>query len=299
MTDTKPSTTSKFVNILLLSFKVLTKILAFSAKLTKFALAGISFAAYSYMYSWKFSLILMVQLFIHESGHIWAMKKVGIKTKGIYFIPFVGGAAVASEAFKTRRDEVFVAIMGPIFGFGCALAMMIVYYYTQDPMYAAGASWMAMINLFNLLPINPLDGGRIMKSIAFSLNSWIGLVFMGIGIIGSIFLAFFAHIWIFIVVVIISSLEFALEIYYFRKEKRLEEKNKQQKIIDEWKKTRYEHNIPFAKIEDDEPKSKPGMSVPDIIISAVAYFALAFMLYWFMASTMHIPGAAMAMEMLT
>lgn len=294
MTETteKKSIGSKIGKALLIFFKVLSKALSISAKVTKLALAGVSLAAYTYMYSWKFALILMFQLLIHEYGHIWAMKKVGIKTKGIYFIPFVGGAAVASEDFKSRRDEVFIALMGPVFGFGCALIMMVLYYCTDNPMYAAGASWMAMMNLFNLLPINPLDGGRVMKSIAFSINSWIGLIFMGIGIVASIVLAFMAHIWIFVLVVILSSIEFSVEIYFHRKTVK---RNK--KLNDDLNEIRLEWKV--DPIEDvNEITQKPPMSLLEITYSTLAYFALAFVLYWFMASTMHIPGASFAMEML-
>lgn len=257
------------------------------------------------MFTWKFAVILIVQLLIHEYGHIFAMKKVGIKTKGIYLIPFVGGAAVASEDFKTRRDEVYVALMGPIFGFGCALVMMIIYYFTQIPMYAAGASWMAMVNLFNLLPINPLDGGRVMKSIAFSLNSWFGFIFMGLGIVGSIFLALIAHIWIFIFVIIISSIELGLEIYFYKKHRQQEQllldiKNKYIELAKENNLSEEQTQQIFEEADKlvEPTLVKPAMTTWEMIISTGFYFLLAIILFYFMAVTMNIPGAKMAMELL-
>jgi len=317
MTTEKPkSFGSKMTNIAILSLKVITKVTSISAKMTKLALAGISFAAYSYMYSWKFSLILMVQLLIHEYGHIWAMKRVGIKTKGIYFIPFVGGAAVASEDFKTRNDEVFVAIMGPVFGFACALGMMIIFYVTENPMYAAGASWMAMINLFNLLPINPLDGGRIMKSIAFSIHSWVGLIFMCLGIVGAIFLAVYAHIWIFILVVILSTIELLLEFWLLKRKNKYDEilNNEYYSILNHIasiEKDYTDKNVPIpaelAKYltetktnlrKPEKPVEKPIMTLRQILLAVLQYFTLALALYAFMAMTSHIPGARLAMEML-
>lgn len=157
-------------------------------KVGKLALAAISMASYAYVFTWKFSLMIMVMLFVHESGHIWAMKRYGMKTKGIYFIPFLGGAAVAESDFPSRKAEVVIAIMGPIWGFALALLAGGVYLYTKNPLFAAVSAWMALINLFNLLPINPLDGGRIMKSIAFSIGSTLGLMFMIVGIAGSLLL---------------------------------------------------------------------------------------------------------------
>jgi Zn-dependent protease len=311
----KPKNSSKLLNIFFIGLKILTKITSIIAKFSKIALAGLSLAAYTYLYSWSFALMLMAQLFIHEYGHIWAMKRVGIKTKGIYFIPFVGGAAVASEDFKTRKDEVFVALMGPVFGFACAFIMLAIYYYTKVPMYAAGASWMAMINLFNLLPINPLDGGRVMKSIAFSMHSWVGYTFMSIGIVASLFLAFYAKMWLFILVMIISSLELLVEFWFDRKRKIEQAEYKEQcdrlrDNIETLRKHHRENNIPIP--EDsvlrqdikkllpvmEIPPMKPSMSMLQILNATLEYFALAILLYLFMVLTMDIPGASLAMDVL-
>jgi Zn-dependent protease len=308
MTDTTEKKSwwrdNRFTNVLLIVVKFITKIMSVSVKITKIVLAGVSLAAYTYMFSWKFALMIMAQLLIHEYGHIWAMKRTGIKTKGIFFIPFVGGAAVASEDFKSRNDEVFVALMGPVFGFACAGGMLALYYATNNPIYAAGASWMAMINLFNLLPINPLDGGRVMKSIAFSLHTTVGLVFLVLGIIASGFLAFYAHMWIFIFVIILSSLELAIEFYYKRKWKIEDDKIRKhndeleslrQKYVDEGREIPfYLKNLPIYEYQTE----KPNMTKLEIAIALVGYFLLAILLYMFMAATMSVPGAAIAMEFL-
>lgn len=190
--------------------KILTAVAKF-AKIGKFGLATISMASYAYLFTWKFAVIIMVLLLVHEYGHIWAMKRCGLKTKGIYFIPFIGAAAVTEEMFKSRRDEAYIAIMGPIFGFILSGVSLIVYMVTMDTLFAAAAGWMAMINLFNLLPINPLDGGRIMKSIAFSVNSKLGYRFLAVGIVLSIILTFWAGIILFLFLLIVGSLEFVFE----------------------------------------------------------------------------------------
>ena len=113
--------------------------------------------------------------------------------------------------FKSRRDEAYIAIMGPIFGFALSGIALVVYIVTHNALFGAAAGWMAMINLFNLLPINPLDGGRIMKSIAFSINSKFGYIFLAIGIVASIILIFWAGIILFLFLLIIGSLEFVFE----------------------------------------------------------------------------------------
>jgi len=313
--DKKSKRKEKLVNIMLVCLKLFGKIGSVSTKLIKIALLGTSFAVYSYMFSWQFSIIILVQLLIHEYGHIWAMKRVGLETKGIYFIPFVGGAAVASEDFKSRYDEVYVAIMGPIFGFACAFFMMIIYWFNEEPMYAAAASWMAMVNIFNLLPLNPLDGGRIMKSIAFSIRSWLGYAFMAVGILLSIFLAFYAHIWIFIMVIVLSSIEFYMEFYYEKKREKRKIKFKAtlDEVVENYIKESVKENIipdlgfilrmkekNEQAILEHYPETviKPIMSKKQIAMTVIAYFILAFSLFFFMQATNDIPGAKLAMEFL-
>lgn len=140
--------------------------------------AAASIGLYSYLFSWQMGISLVAFIFIHEYGHYWAMKKCGIKTKGIYLIPGFGGAAVAAEGFKSARNEAYIAVMGPLFGLFFIVPMIALYFVFSDPMYAAIASLMALINLFNLLPINPLDGGRIVKALLYSFKASFGFFFM-------------------------------------------------------------------------------------------------------------------------
>ena len=205
--------------------------------------------------------------------------------------------------------------MGPIFGFGCAFLMMIIYWFNKEPLYAAAASWMAMVNIFNLLPLNPLDGGRIMKSIAFSIRSWLGYGFMAVGILLSIFLAFYAHIWIFIMVIILSSIELYMEFYYVkqREKRKLKYKSDLDKIVENYiKECGKDNSIPdlgfILKLKKDNEQflselypeiiTKPIMSKKQIVMSVIAYFVLAFSLFFFMQAANDIPGAKLAMEFL-
>lgn len=229
-------------------------------KVGKIGLAGASLASYAYLLSWEFAAIIMVSLFVHESGHIWAMKRCGIKTKGIYFIPFVGGAAVAEGEFSSRREEVFIAIMGPIWGFALAALSALAYYCTNNPLFAAAASWMAMMNLFNLLPINPLDGGRIMKSIAYSVHSSAGLIFLVFGMIASGFIAVKFGLYIFVLLLIVGGIELATE---------------------------YRGRFQMT-----------AMSGGETVFSAFSYAVMISILMCLMILMSHIPGAAIAMKVL-
>lgn len=154
-----------------LGFKLLK-----SAKVIKVVLAGASIAAYSWLFSFQFALALIACLVFHEYGHIKAMKHFGMKTKGIYLIPFMGGLAMSDEKINTRWQDVVISIMGPCFGLLMSIVALIAYWITGETFFAGLAAFNALLNLFNLLPILPLDGGHILKSISFSMNSTMGLV---------------------------------------------------------------------------------------------------------------------------
>ena len=143
---------ASIAGLVVIVLKVGPKLLAILAKcakglkLGKLGMAGATAASYSYLYSWKFALLIMGMLFIHESGHIWAMKRHGMRTKGIYFLPFLGAAAVADEAFPSRRAETVIAMMGPLWGLLLCFATAIAYVQTENPLYAAVTTWMAVVN---------------------------------------------------------------------------------------------------------------------------------------------------------
>jgi Zn-dependent protease len=159
------------IGLLSLGFKLFK-----SAKVIKLAFAGASLAAYSWLFSLPFALSLLAVLVFHEYGHIRAMKYFGMKTKGIYLIPFVGGMALSDEKINTRWQDVVISIMGPTFGLIMSVVALLLYWLTGEVFFAALASLNAMLNVFNLLPILPLDGGHILKSISFSMNSMAGLL---------------------------------------------------------------------------------------------------------------------------
>lgn len=160
-------------------FSLATKLLK-SAKAIKVVMAGASLAAYTWMFSLPFALTLIACLVFHEYGHLKAMKYFGMKTKGIYLIPFMGGLALGDDKINTRWQDVVISLMGPVFGLFLSLFFLLLYVVTGEVFFAGVASFNALINLFNLLPIVPLDGGHVLKSISFSMNSKLGLALCGL-----------------------------------------------------------------------------------------------------------------------
>ena len=182
-----------------------------SAKIIKVVLAGASVAAYSWFFSFQFAAALIACLVFHEYGHIRAMKYFGMKTKGIYLIPFVGGLAVSDEKINTRWQDVVISIMGPTFGLIMSLVCLIIYWLTGSEFFAGLATFNALLNLFNLLPILPLDGGHILKSISFSMNSKIGLLACVLGAAAGVFISYALGLALLGFLLLIGSVEIVFE----------------------------------------------------------------------------------------
>lgn len=182
-----------------------------SAKLIKVVLASASLAAYSWLFSFQFALALLACLIFHEYGHVKAMKYFGMKTKGIYLVPFLGGLALSDEKINTRWQDVVISIMGPMFGFILSLLLTLVYLLTGEAFIAGLAVFNALLNLFNLLPILPLDGGHILKSISFSMNSVAGIVLCSAAAGAGVLLSYSLGLTLFGFLLIMGMLEIVLE----------------------------------------------------------------------------------------
>lgn len=182
-----------------------------SAKAVKVLLVGATFGAYSWLFSIPFALLLIFCLVVHEYGHIRAMKYFGMKTKGIYLIPFVGGAAVGENNLNTRWQNVVISIMGPVFGTALSIIALLLYYITGMPIFAGVAGINALLNLFNLLPILPLDGGHILKAITFSMHSIAGLMLCICGILLGIVISYSFGLALLWFLLFIGSFEILLE----------------------------------------------------------------------------------------
>lgn len=182
-----------------------------STKVVKAALAGASVAGYAWLFSWEFALMLIACLVVHEYGHIKAMHYFKIKTKGIYLIPFVGGLAMIDGKITTRWQNVVISLMGPAFGLITSVLGVILYYATEMEIFAGVAVLSALLNLFNLLPILPLDGGHVLKSISFSMRSWIGLLACLAGVLFGLSLSYLFGLYLLVFFILVGSLEIVFE----------------------------------------------------------------------------------------
>lgn len=135
----------------------------------KATLAVAALVGWALWFDIEFAIALILVILIHEYGHIWAMKRTGMKVKGVYLLPFLGGVAVG-EGTKTRWQDFKIFIAGPFVGTLGAVVFWVLWLQTGHEFLALLTGLSLLINLFNLIPIVPLDGGQVIKSALLSLN---------------------------------------------------------------------------------------------------------------------------------
>jgi Zn-dependent protease len=142
----------------------------------------VSVGAYALIWGWKFGLGFVLLLLIHEIGHVIQLRREGIKASAPMFIPFMGALVAMKELPKNAAAEARVGLAGPVLGSLGALIPLGLYAATGNELFKALAFVGFFLNLFNLLPVLPLDGGRAMAA----LSPWMWLVGFGLLIAATI-----------------------------------------------------------------------------------------------------------------
>lgn len=141
----------------------------------------ISIGVYALAYGWMFAVGLVLLLFVHECGHLVAARRIGLKVGVPVFIPFMGAFIALKEAPKDAWIEAQVGIGGPLIGSLGAFACLFLYIYTREPFYLALAYVGFILNLFNLIPMGMLDGGRVVAAISPAL--WLVGAIISLGLL--------------------------------------------------------------------------------------------------------------------
>jgi Zn-dependent protease len=128
--------------------------------------ALVSVAAYSLLWGWTFAAGFVVLIFIHEMGHVIQLRREGIKASAPMFIPFMGAAIFSKSLGDDALAEARVGLAGPVLGTLGAIVCLALAEATGSDLLRALAYVGFFLNLFNLLPVVPLDGGRAMAAMA-------------------------------------------------------------------------------------------------------------------------------------
>jgi Zn-dependent protease len=182
---------SKAKAILLLLPKI--KVLSTSATML------VSIAAYSLIWGWSFAAGFVILLLVHEMGHVIQLRREGIEASAPMFIPFMGAFVAAKSMGDDAGAEARVGLAGPVLGSIACLVPLAIWQATGNEFWQALAFVGFFLNLFNLLPVLPLDGGRAMAA----LSPWVWTV----GYLGLIALTFAFPNPIMILILLLGGME--------------------------------------------------------------------------------------------
>jgi Zn-dependent protease len=161
-------------------------LLLMTGKLGKLLLTGgsmlLSVFVYAVAFGWRYAVGLVGLIFVHEMGHFIAARNHGLKVGAPVFIPFVGAWVALKTAELDAPTEAHVALAGPVLGSVAAFLCYLVAEQTGSHLWLALAYAGFLLNLFNLIPMMPLDGGRIVKAVSSKL--WL----FGLPLMAAVFL---------------------------------------------------------------------------------------------------------------
>jgi Zn-dependent protease len=186
-----------FVALVAKFFAAIKGVLLFLPKLKLLTTAGtalVSVAAYSLFFGWSFAAGFVLLIFVHEMGHVIQLRREGLKASAPMFVPFLGAVIAAKSLGENALAEARVGLAGPVLGSAGAAACLLIGEAANSDFFRALAYIGFLINLFNLLPVVPLDGGRAMAAMA----PW--MWFLGLGGLVALVLLFPNPILLIIVV---------------------------------------------------------------------------------------------------
>src|SRR5271155_3238424 len=139
------------------------------------------YSAY-FHWSWQLAAAIVVLIFVHEMGHVIAAKWLGMPVSAPLFIPFLGASIVMKQSPRDAWTEALMAYGGPLAGcIGSWICWYIALQFHLNWVLAV-ASTSFFINIFNMIPVPPLDGGRICAAV----SPWfwcLGLALLGLSVI--------------------------------------------------------------------------------------------------------------------
>jgi Zn-dependent protease len=134
-------------------------------------------------YGWAFAAGLGALIFVHEMGHALAALLVGMEVSLPIFIPFLGAFISLKRVPKSAVEEAFIGAGGPVAGTLATLVCLGIYFSTLHPLWLGLAYTGAFMHLFNLLPIAPLDGGRMVAP----LSRWVWYPMLPLALFGGLY----------------------------------------------------------------------------------------------------------------
>lgn len=140
--------------------------------------------------------VLVVVIVFHEAGHALGMRLFGFRDVRMFFIPFFGAAVSGRPRGVAAWKEGLVSLLGPVPGIVAGLALLFFTRAHPTTLGVTAAQSLLFLNVFNLLPLGFLDGGRFVERVIFSRHRILNVGFVGLGSLALLYLAVKAEMYV-------------------------------------------------------------------------------------------------------
>ncbi len=192
--------------------RVVTTLAALAAFLAKFGALAlkvkylglvlsmfVSVVAYALLWGWSFALGFVLLMLVHEMGHVIELRRQGVRASLPMFVPFLGAFVNMRESPRSAYQEAMSGLAGPYFGTAASVVLALWGHATGSVFLTQLAAVGFMLNLFNLLPMLPLDGGRAAAALHPAL--WLA------GLVGLLALVFISPSPVLLLVLVMGGVE--------------------------------------------------------------------------------------------
>ncbi|OJY87493.1 MAG: hypothetical protein BGP13_24705 [Sphingobacteriales bacterium 40-81] len=149
----------------------------------------------------KWILLLVVVMIIHEAGHFIAMKYFKYKDVQLLFVPFLGAFVSGRPGIISQRQRTITLLAGPLPGIITGILLFVIFKYNQQIFYYHLSLMFVLLNIFNLLPVSPLDGGQLIENLFSGINRIIQPIFLAASGIALFYFALITHNYFILLIV--------------------------------------------------------------------------------------------------
>lgn len=146
----------------------------------------------------RYVILLLGIIFIHEIGHLTAMRIFGYKELSMLFIPMLGAVVSGEKDRVSQRQRSIILMAGPMPGIVIGSILIVAALQMGNESMGQAGALFIMVNVFNLLPFVPLDGGRLIETLFFANKEVIKSIFLGLSALAFLAYAYFAQQYFFI-----------------------------------------------------------------------------------------------------
>lgn len=186
---------------------------------------------YYFFHSFWMLLVITAIVVVHEMGHFLAMKAYRYNELGIFFIPLLGAYVSGTKREVSQIESAVILLAGPLPGIIIGIILYLIDQNSESGIYLMDTSLTniagltVFLNLINLIPVYPLDGGQLLNRVFLDEEGWVSKLFVFVSIVFLCWVAYELKFWILLVFPAMMLLRMQTDTKFKEVEKTIEAEN--------------------------------------------------------------------------